>query len=479
MFRERFDSAHGKRIVKQGFRLFRYFQFISLAAIVVILIVAVLGLRFIFRSLVLYEAEKDAIRISNSLRDSEMRQFVQLYLDNKQYLSISQEQLPEMDRHMRVCLVPFDIVKIKVFNAETRVIYSTDSKIIGRLDPDNAKLATALSGSPISKYESKDNVWDLDDEERKDVEIVETYVPIYNWDGEVIGSFEIYKDVTRDLAMADRTLIRAGAVLLVTVLGVFGILMFVIHCAVRAINSGTAELAAANTQLLQEMEERKRLEKELLGIIERERQRIGQELHDSIGQQLAGIKFMTEVLEEKLSGKSLPEASYAAKITTHVRQATDQARNLAKGLHPVDLDASGLTSALGELSETTKNLFGVSCTFKCDESVLIDDTVVAINLYRIAQEAVTNAIRHGKAKNVLVELSSSGDRSTLTVENDGLDFPELQAECKGMGLKIMDYRAEMIGGSLNIRKGDNGGTIVTCVFQNKRTNNNAEENHGS
>ncbi len=478
MTEESFGSADKERTVKRGFRLFRYFQFVSLAAIVVILIVAVLGLRFIFRSLVLYEAERDAVRISNSLRDSEMRRFIQFYQDNKRYLSVPQEQLPEMDQHMRVCLIPFDIVKIKVFNAETRIIYSTDSKIIGRLDPDNAKLAVALSGTPISKYESKDNVWDLDDEERKDVEIVETYVPIRSPDGRVIGSFEIYKDVTDDLVMADKTLIRAGAVLSVTVLSVFAVLMFVIYHATRVINSGTAELRAANRQLLQEVEERKRLEKELLNIIERERQRIGQELHDSIGQQLTGIEFMTAALEQKLSGKLLPEASYAAKITTRVAQATVQARELARGLVPVDLGASGLRSALEELTATTEDLFGLSCTLRYDRLVAVNDTSVAINLYRIAQEAITNAIRHGKAGNILVELSSSGSSLKLTVENDGLDFPEVPGESKGMGLKIMDYRAEMIGGSLNIRKGDNGGTVVACVFPNRNTETNTGKHYG-
>jgi len=465
---ESLDSADEQRAVKQGFRLFRYFQFVSLAAIVVILIVAVLGLRFIFRNLVLYEAERDAIRISNSLRDSEMRRFIQFYQDDKQYLSIPEGQLPEMDQHMRVCLTPFDIVKIKVFNNETRIIYSTDSKIIGRLDPNNAKLAVALGGMPISKYESKDEVWDLDDEERKNVEIVETYVPIRNPDGRVIGSFEIYKDVTYDLLRADRTLVRAGVVLSVTVLGVFTVLMFVIHRAARVINTGTAELTAANRQLLQEIEERTRLEKELLSIIERERRRIGQELHDSIGQQLTGIEFMTEALEQKLSSKSLPEASYAARITTRVTQATDQTRELAKGLHPVDLDENGLMSALEELTATTEHLFGVSCSLRCDRLVPINDISVAINLYRIAQEAITNAIKHGRAKNILVELSSSGDCSKLTVESDGLGFPQARARSEGMGLKVMNYRAEMIDATLNICTGANGGTIVTCVFPNTK-----------
>ncbi len=465
---ERLDSADEQRVVKQGFRLFRYFQFVSLASIAVILIVAVIGLRFVFRNLVLHEAERDAIRISNSLRDSEMRRFIQFYQDDKQYLSIPEEQLQEMDQHMRVCLSPFDIVKIKVFNNETRIIYSTDSNIIGRLDPNNAKLAVALGGMPISKYESKGEVWDLDDEERKNVEIVETYVPIRNPDGRVIGSFEIYKDVTYDLLSADRTLVRAGVVLSVTVLGVFTVLMFVIHRATRVINSGTAELTASNRQLLQEIEERTRLEKELLSIIERERRRIGQELHDSIGQQLTGIEFMTEALEQKLSSKSLPEASYAAKITRRVAQATDQTRELAKGLHPVDLDENGLMSALEELTATTEHLFGLSCSLRCDRLVPINDISVAINLYRIAQEAITNAIKHGRAKNILVELSSSGDCSKLTVENDGLDFSQARDRNEGMGLKIMNYRAEMIDATLNICTGANGGTIVTCVFPNTK-----------
>ena len=218
--------------------------------------------------------------------------------------------------------------------------------------------------------------------------------------------------------------------------------------------------------------ERKRLEKQLLSIIERERRRIGQELHDSIGQQLTGIEFMTEVLEQKLSSKSLTEASYAAKITSLVSQTTGQARDLAKGLDPLDLDASNLLPALEALAVTTEQLFGSSCKFRCDKPVPINDTSLAINLYRIAQEAITNAIRHGKAKNILVELVSNTYGSILTVKSDGLDFPEVQAKNKGMGLKIMDYRAGIIDGSLNIRKGADGGTIVACVFPNRNANHN-------
>ncbi|UCF43443.1 MAG: MEDS domain-containing protein [Planctomycetota bacterium] len=231
----------------------------------------------------------------------------------------------------------------------------------------------------------------------------------------------------------------------------------------------TAELTDANKQLLQEIEGRKRLEQEILGIGEREQRRIGQELHDSIGQQFTGIAFMTKVLTQKLSGKLPEEAADAAEIGDLVNQAMEQARGLAKGLHPVDLDAESLASVLQELAATTEKLFAIRCTFKCDDSIAIDDTVVAVHLYRIAQEAVNNAIKHGQAKNIGIELTCDSDKSVLMVKSDGLDFPGMQVKSKGMGLQIMDHRAEMIGGSLDIRKAVEGGTIMTCEFPNKKT----------
>jgi signal transduction histidine kinase len=230
----------------------------------------------------------------------------------------------------------------------------------------------------------------------------------------------------------------------------------------------TGELTEANKLLLQEIEGRKRLEQEILDIGEREQRRIGQELHDSIGQQFTGIAFMTKVLTQKLSGKLPEEAADAAEIGDLVNQAMEQARSLAKGLHPVDLDAESLTSVLQELSATTEKLFAIRCTFKCDGAIAIDDTVVAVHLYRIAQEAINNAIKHGKAKHIELRLDHGKNKSVLTVKNDGLDFPGMQVKSKGMGLQIMDHRAEMIGGTLDIRKTDDGGTIVTCELPYKK-----------
>ncbi|MHC4557041.1 MAG: MEDS domain-containing protein [Planctomycetota bacterium] len=234
------------------------------------------------------------------------------------------------------------------------------------------------------------------------------------------------------------------------------------------VQTRTVELTQANKQLLQEIEERKRLEKEILNISEREQRRIGRELHDSIGQQFTGIAFMMKVLEQKLATKLPDEATDAAEITKLVSQAMDQTRGLAKGLHPVDLDANSLTPALQELTATTENMFSIHCAFKCDKPVLIDDAELATHLYRITQEAITNAIKHGKAKNIRVELDRERDKSVLTVENDGLDFPEeFEARGTGMGLQIMDHRADIIGASLDIHKATKGGTIMTCSFPNK------------
>jgi PAS domain S-box-containing protein len=235
------------------------------------------------------------------------------------------------------------------------------------------------------------------------------------------------------------------------------------------VETRTAELTQANIQLLEEIEARKLLEKEILNISEQERRKIGQELHDSLGQQLTGVAFMTKVLEKKLAGKSLDEAVDVTKIATLVNQATEQARGLARGLDPIDLETGTLMSALQELATSTEALFGIHCVFKCDKPIEIDDTEAAVHLYRIAQEALTNAIKHGKAKNIQIGLTRRRNKYTMTIRNDGLDFPkEFEARGTGMGLQIMDHRIDIIGGSLDIRKAAEGGTIVTCTFPNKK-----------
>jgi signal transduction histidine kinase len=235
------------------------------------------------------------------------------------------------------------------------------------------------------------------------------------------------------------------------------------------VDTRTGELTQANRQLLREIETRKGLEKEILNVSEQERRKIGQELHDSLGQQLTGVAFMTKVLEQKLAKKSLDEADDVAQIAQLVNQATNQARSLAKGLHPIDLDTGTLISSLQDLAESTKTLFGINCTFKCDNRIRIDNPEVAVHLYRITQEAITNAIKHGKAKNIQIDMAYDVNKSILTIINDGIDFPkEFETRNTGMGLQIMDHRVDIIEGSLKIHKGPKGGTIMTCTFPIKR-----------
>ncbi len=208
----------------------------------------------------------------------------------------------------------------------------------------------------------------------------------------------------------------------------------------------------------------KRLEKEILEISAREQRRIGQDLHDGLGQHLTGIAFLSKVLEHKLAAKSLEEAVEAAQIAALVNQAVTQTQDLARGLCPVQLEANGLVAALQELTSKTESLFKVSCRFQCEPPILIHDNAVATHLYYIGQEAVSNAVRHGKAQHIIITMTAENDRNTLVVKDDGIGFRDVLQEPAGMGLHIMNYRARMIDGSLTIQRNPGGGTTVTCSF---------------
>ena len=214
--------------------------------------------------------------------------------------------------------------------------------------------------------------------------------------------------------------------------------------------------------IFRDITERKRLEKEILEISDRERQRIGQDLHDGLCQHLAGIELMSQVLEQQLAPKSRAAAARAGEIARHVREGISQTRSLARGLSPVTLESEGLMSALRELAASTEKMFGVKCRFACDPPVLVRDPAVATHLYRIAQEAVSNAIKHGGAREVGIHLQSLGNRTGLSVRDNGVGFPKSIPKEKGMGLRIMQSRAGMLGGSLSIEKDPAGGTVVVC-----------------
>jgi PAS domain S-box-containing protein len=223
----------------------------------------------------------------------------------------------------------------------------------------------------------------------------------------------------------------------------------------------TAELGVANQILQGEMIERKRLEKSILEISEREKRRIAQDLHDGLGQHLTGVAFLTKVLEQKLSEKASPHAGDAVKIAQLVNEAINQTRELAKGLLPVQAEANGFVSALQHLAADVEELFDVSCIFNTD-AVLIRDLDLASHLYRIAQEAVTNAIKHGHAGEIVIDLEHREHKLTLSIQDNGVGFPEVIGRKDGMGLLIMNYRANMIGAMLEIKQNRTGGTTVLC-----------------
>jgi signal transduction histidine kinase len=219
--------------------------------------------------------------------------------------------------------------------------------------------------------------------------------------------------------------------------------------------------------VLSDITSRKRMEKQITGISDREQRRIGQDLHDSLCQHLVSVAFAGELLRENLARHSAPEAAQAEAIVAMVNQGISEARHLARGLYPVRLEVDGLASALEELAASVQARTGIACRFSCDEPVCIFDEVAGSNLYRIAQEAINNAVKHGDCGAISIGLGAVEDEVTLTVKDDGVGFPDSLRHQGGMGLSIMNYRASMIGASLDIRRGAGGGTIVICSFYNK------------
>ena len=146
-----------------------------------------------------------------------------------------------------------------------------------------------------------------------------------------------------------------------------------------------------------------------------------------------------------------------------VQRAMTQTRELARGLSPVRLEAEGLAEALRELAAGTRKVFGCDCRFRCDLPVHVSDHIIAIHLYRVAQEAVSNALRHARARRIEISLTANGRSVTLAVNDNGTGIPRQRPSRKGLGLQIMHYRAEVIGGSLIVQRNPQGGTSVVCT----------------
>ncbi|XHR28338.1 MAG: PAS domain S-box protein [Chthoniobacteraceae bacterium] len=205
-----------------------------------------------------------------------------------------------------------------------------------------------------------------------------------------------------------------------------------------------------------------RLQEELLKISEREKQLIAQELHDGLCQHLSGTAMMGSLLYRRLSEEGSPEAGNAKQIGDLLKIGVDEARNLAHGLHPVRAGSDGLEEALMQYAKTATNLFHIQCTFRYDKSVSVESQDVATHLFRITQEAVNNAMKHGQASRVFITLKNSGQGLILAIRDNGVGIPEDRPLSTGMGIQIMHHRAAAIDAEITIRRAGKRGTVVTC-----------------
>lgn len=210
------------------------------------------------------------------------------------------------------------------------------------------------------------------------------------------------------------------------------------------------------------LERARALERDIVHVSEHEQRRIGQDLHDGLCQVLAGIGCAASMLKDELRAKSMPEAEAAEEIEGFIRDAATEARDLARGIFPVLQDAVGLESALEELAALTSKLHHRRIVVSHDDGLVFARPEVAMHVYRIAQEALANSLKHGKAENVNISLSKNNGCVRLTVEDDGRGMPLPPSTGSGMGLRTMRYRAGLIGARLEIEPSQKGGTLVKC-----------------
>jgi two-component system, LuxR family, sensor kinase FixL len=232
--------------------------------------------------------------------------------------------------------------------------------------------------------------------------------------------------------------------------------------------SSTQLASNLNLSILRDVTERRALEHEIQEISEREQRRLGQDLHDGLGQSMTGIAFLAKVLEQKLRAKGVEEAEAAGNIASLINEALAQTRRLSRGLCPVVLDTNDIEAALEQLAEDLRTIFSVSCELQCQPDIKITGNAVAVHLYRIAQEAATNAIKHGQAKCILLSLTSNNSRLVLKIKDDGAGFRAQSPQGKGMGLRVMHHRARMIGATISLRQSKGRGVTVTCTLPRRR-----------
>lgn len=219
--------------------------------------------------------------------------------------------------------------------------------------------------------------------------------------------------------------------------------------------------------------EQRKLEGEIISISERERIRIGHDLHDGVGQYFTGIGYLARMLKDKLTAANMQEADVAEEILSLIDEGKSHTRTLAKGLSPVQMDKLGIIAAVKELCMETNKIFQAECSFVFDKGISMPNNFIATHLYYIIREGVNNALRHGQAKHIDIIMKEAEDGMAVEIRDDGIGF-DPDAVVRGLGLNLMKYRADVIGGSLKISKNRNGGATVACFLSAAQANK-AEE----
>ncbi len=231
--------------------------------------------------------------------------------------------------------------------------------------------------------------------------------------------------------------------------------------------------------IFRDVTERKTSEQAFAELAIRERRRLGQDLHDDLGQELTGLVYVAGVLQDELLSEDHPQTELVQRLTRGLQNAINSVRMVAKGLVPVEVDAGGLMAALEHLAATTTERSGLVCQFRCDPDVAVEDNNVATELFLLAQEAVNNAVRHARARRLELELWRGKRLITVRVRDDGRGLADTSDQTSGVGLRIMQHRADLIGAVLKIQAADGGGTEVLCAVPRYSANHERVEGLGS
>ena len=241
----------------------------------------------------------------------------------------------------------------------------------------------------------------------------------------------------------------------------------------------TAALREANQKLRDVLEERRRLENELLEIAENERRRIGFDLHDDLGQKLTGMLLITRAMEQRLSKEGHKEAEEVRRVCELIEQSVTHTHNLAHHFSSIDAEGGDLAEVMNGLAATVEKMFAIPCQCTVKGEIPLLPENANAQFYKISQEAISNAIKHGKASCVWISVTVAAQKLIVTIKNDGIPFsPPVNPKAR-MGLRTMNYRANAIGATFEIKPNQKNGTIVTCVLPLKNVvKSNGNGSHG-